>query len=1001
MKIKSRTLLLVCAILLFAVASAFAFALAGGGTTVYAATTPKYQLKYDYDQYYHRNTGLNLWEKGLDVYSSVLNCKGDETTEVNLYIYGDSFTETISGNYVSLTEGTLQLDADFPNCKTTVTDNTGTVIAEGDKRVAFSGLSEGRYHISADLTGEQWDLDENTVAWYSVALTATFYVDVTPPTMAGASLSKTGLYTKARSTVTASDNAAVESIYMKEPNSDGYSAVGTSVTLPEKSADGLYSFYAKDMAGNVSATYYIYYDITPPTGEIKNANGEVVDTVYTNQAFCYVATDSGSGIRLLQIQNPSQSLWTNYVSGALIQSTATNGKYTFRSIDKCGTISEEKIIYLDTTAPTVTVYHDDNAVIGGSTVSGGKIGFVPSDELSGVKDCYVKTPDAEEYAPYAENDRYDEIGTYFFYCTDVAGNISQVYRVSLSGTPEEGHTHEYTVQTFAPDCTSDGYTIYTCSCGDSYTDELVKALGHDYAAWQTTIDATCTLLGVRESVCTRCGDRLTENIPALGHSYDLKDVAPTCTETGYTLHTCSQCGDSFATDFLEATGHSFGTEQTLPATCTERGYVYRVCEDCGNEEVLSTAGALGHSYTIEIANRIEPTCSREGGYDTVTFCERCGQELVRETAVIPATGHGYEVTYTWSTDYGRCTATKVCRNDSSHVVFISVNTDCTTIHPSCTEAGEKVYSAKFSSDEFEDQTYAVTLPATGHSPSNWIVDAEADCTHGGNKHRECTTCGTVLELSVIPAVGHTETVDRTVTATCTQTGLTEGSHCSVCGAVLSAQEIVEKIEHTPSEWRIDKEATCEEAGCRHIECTVCRDILKTEAVAKLPHTAGEWIVDAEADCTHAGSRHKECAICGAVLEISAISAEGHDFDPIGVQWIWAEDYSSATVLLFCANDRSHVQRLPATVTGETVAATATEGSYVVYTARVGTEGGVLTDERVKQLFAPQEGSGCANAVFGDGFGAVALLTGLVSVYLGFRLGRRSKPQRTDQNKVEK
>lgn len=41
------------------------------------------------------------------------------------------------------------------------------------------------------------------------------------------------------------------------------------------------------------------------------------------------------------------------------------------------------------------------------------------------------------------------------------------------------------------------------------------------------------------------------------------------------------------------------------------------------------------------------------------------------------------------------------------------------------------------------------------------------------------------------AAGHTEVVDPGTPATCTEPGLTEGKHCSVCGEVITAQEVIE------------------------------------------------------------------------------------------------------------------------------------------------------------------------------------------------------------------
>lgn len=48
------------------------------------------------------------------------------------------------------------------------------------------------------------------------------------------------------------------------------------------------------------------------------------------------------------------------------------------------------------------------------------------------------------------------------------------------------------------------------------------------------------------------------------------------------------------------------------------------------------------------------------------------------------------------------------------------------------------------------------------------------------------------------AIPHTEVVDKAVEPTCTETGLTEGKHCSVCSAVLMEQEVVPALGFTVS-----------------------------------------------------------------------------------------------------------------------------------------------------------------------------------------------------------
>ena len=157
------------------------------------------------------------------------------------------------------------------------------------------------------------------------------------------------------------------------------------------------------------------------------------------------------------------------------------------------------------------------------------------------------------------------------------------------------HGHSYSASVTPPTCTAQGYTTYTCECGDSYIDTYTSPLGHTPGA-----GAVCT----SENVCTVCG----ETIPAADHT---PGAAATCT----TAQTCTVCGE-ILTPVL---GHTPGAA----TTCTEA----QTCTVCG--EILTPA--LAH------------TPGAAAPCTTAQTCTVCGEILT------PALAHSFSTEWTIDT----------------------------------------------------------------------------------------------------------------------------------------------------------------------------------------------------------------------------------------------------------------------------------------------------------------------------------------------------------------
>lgn len=107
-----------------------------------------------------------------------------------------------------------------------------------------------------------------------------------------------------------------------------------------------------------------------------------------------------------------------------------------------------------------------------------------------------------------------------------------------------------------------------------------------------------------------------------------------------------------------------------------------------------------------------------------------------------------------------------------------------------------------------------------HEYGDFEILKNPTCTEKGQKGKICKKCGKITEKTDIPATGHTPVTDPAVAPTETSDGLTEGSHCGVCGAVLQAQEVIPMLDPTIDPWfsrAATTEADAKAAGFDSVE----------------------------------------------------------------------------------------------------------------------------------------------------------------------------------------
>lgn len=180
----------------------------------------------------------------------------------------------------------------------------------------------------------------------------------------------------------------------------------------------------------------------------------------------------------------------------------------------------------------------------------------------------------------------------------------------------------------------------------------------------------------------------------------------------------------------------------------------------------------------------------------------------------------------------------------------------------CTEDGEWLIYCLYCNTQYTTEV----IPATGHEWGDKKQIREAGCVTTGEVQYTCQNCNEV-KTETTPAKGHTIVTDKGVTPTCTQSGLTEGKHCSVCNEVLRKQKkLAPKKHHAVTDKAV--EATCSKEGLTEGKhCSVCNQVLVEQKKVRKKRHVLQKKKGTPATCTEYGWTDRIfCTVCNTVTQ---------------------------------------------------------------------------------------------------------------------------------------
>ncbi len=329
-------------------------------------------------------------------------------------------------------------------------------------------------------------------------------------------------------------------------------------------------------------------------------------------------------------------------------------------------------------------------------------------------------------------------------------------------TQYAAHTWDSGKVTKAATCKDTGEKLYTCTaCGETKTEAIAKTNNHTYGSWEKNTAEN------HKHTCKVCG-----NVETAAHTWDNGKVtkAATCKDTGEKLYTCTACGETKTEAIAKTNNHTYGSWEKNTAENHKH-----TCKVCGNVETAAHTWDNGKVT-------VKPTSTTKG--QTVYTCTLCGETKTVETAYSHSHSYGIKWHYDNNMHWHECTGCGSKQTPRAHtfgeakIITPATHTSTGKAEYKCTVCGATVEKeiAKITEHNFgewsafDGEKHVRSCECgekeyASHTAGEWETVKEATYTSTGEKVRKCTVCGTVVSREEIPAKvkDTTKPVDTTTT----------------------------------------------------------------------------------------------------------------------------------------------------------------------------------------------------------------------------------------------